>query len=605
MNLLSSLQGRIFLAAVLLTVFTIAVAIYLVSVGVNREAETSLRRDLVATGDLVEQLRATRTETFSTMARLFADAPKLKAAVETDDPPTVQGVADEYQVQLHARLLMVTNKKGRPLANIGAPPGEANPDSTRALVAEALEGRESVTIVPASDGMLQVTTVPIVIGLERPDILGALSVGFLFDDALAAQLKSATGSDVAFGMDGRILASTVAPDDRHALVPLLDMTEPRVVAIGKEEFVALALPLWPGASPPTTAKPVAVILRSRVDQLRFLRQIDTELTVTALIGVLLATFLSFVVARTVTRPLAAIASAMREVAATGDLTRKIALRGGMWSPDEDTRLLAKTLNTLTDSIARFQRDVSQRERLSSLGRLSTVIAHEIRNPLMIIKAAVHNLRQPSVPPERLREAVADIDGEVARLNRIVNEVLDFARPIRFELAPTDLNALCRESADAAQASAGPAVALALDPAAATVTTDAERLRQALVNLIANARQAVDARAAAVTAGHASALVATGANGRGAAPVVVRTEANGERVRIVIADMGEGIDPSDLPHVFDPYFTTKRGGTGLGLPIAKNIVDGLGGSLSIVSAAGRGTELRIELPRVPEPAVSFA
>ena len=114
---------------------------------------------------------------------------------------------------------------------------------------------------------------------------------------------------------------------------------------------------------------------------------------------------------------------------------------------------------------------------------------------MIIKTALHQLRQPAVSATELREAVADIDEEVARLNRIVNEVLDFGRPIRFELAPTDLNALCRESAAASVASGpGATVHLDLDPGAATVTTDAERLRIALVNMLVNARHAVNDRA---------------------------------------------------------------------------------------------------------------
>ena len=100
---------------------------------------------------------------------------------------------------------------------------------------------------------------------------------------------------------------------------------------------------------------------------------------------------------------------MREVAATGDLTRKIALRGPARWDDEDARLLATTFNTLTDSIARFQREVAQKERLSSLGRLSTVIAHEVRNPLMIIKAALRTLR-----PRRRRR---DDDARSGRRHR--------------------------------------------------------------------------------------------------------------------------------------------------------------------------------------------
>src|SRR6185503_12853641 len=99
--------------------------------------------------------------------------------------------------------------------------------------------------------------------------------------------------------------------------------------------------------------------------------------------------------------------------------------------DEDARLLATTFNVMTDSIARFQRDAAQRERLSSLGRLSTVVAHEIRNPLMIIKTSLRSLRREDATPEQIRAAARDIDEEITRLNRIVSEVLDFARPIRF------------------------------------------------------------------------------------------------------------------------------------------------------------------------------
>ena len=109
---------------------------------------------------------------------------------------------------------------------------------------------------------------------------------------------------------------------------------------------------------------------------------------------------------------------------------------------------------MTESIAGFQREAAQKERLSALGRLSTVIAHEIRNPLMIIKSALPSLRRGHLHAHRSwREAVADIDEETSRLNRIVTEVLDFARPIRFDLAEADLNEICRASAQAAWAGA--------------------------------------------------------------------------------------------------------------------------------------------------------
>jgi signal transduction histidine kinase len=577
MTLLSSLRSRIFLGSALLAVLGIGVALYLVNVRVTAEAERTLEREITATAALVDNLRRSRAETFMQLARFIADAPPLKAAVDTNDPPTVQDVANQYQHQIKSNLLLVTSRKGDLLATIGANSREALVVSSQSAVKSALDGKESSMLIAQPDGIMQLVAVPLYIdyrGVQRPDILGSVSVGFLLDNALAEQLKQqTTGTDIAFGMNGRILAATLTglpPYDFATLAGRMATSGISRVVVGGEEYVVLPRPL--SSESATGAGPVALILRSRTAQLRLLQPIRTGLLATAILAIVLAIVISFTIARTITRPIAAITDVMREVAATGDLTRKIALGRTRWD-DEDARLLATTFNTLTDSVARFQREMSQKERLTSLGRLSTVIAHEIRNPLMIIKASLHALRQPDVDAAALREAIADIDEEVARLNRIVNEVLDFARPIRFELAPVDVNALCRESAAAAKASGpGPAIDLNLDSTVTTVTSDGERLRLALVNLLVNARHAMD--------------------GDGA--VRMTTRANGRHVQISVVDRGVGIAPDDLAHVFDPYFTTKRGGTGLGLPIAKNIVEGLGGTIGVSSAPGLGTTITIEL-----------
>lgn len=613
MKLLSSLRSRVFLASALLAVLAIGASVYLVNVRVTEEAERTLGREIVSTAAVVDQLRTTRTETYTQMARFIADAPKLKAAVDTNDPPTVQDIANGYQDQLKSTLLLVTNKTGQVLATVGTTDRAALVVASQPTIRAALKGRESLGLLPQADGMLQLVTVPVFIGLMQQEILGTLSVGFPLDNALAFQLKEITGSDIAFGMGGQVLAATLRRDDYAALAGWLRTTDISHARLGGQDYVALALPL---ASAATTAGagPVALILRSRTEQLGLLHELHVALGLTAVLAVLVATLLSFAVARTITRPLAAITDVMREVASTGDLTRKIAVHQGRRWDDEDARLLATTFNTLTDSIARFQRELSQKERLASLGRLSTVIAHEVRNPLMIIKAALHSLRQPDTTAGEVREAVADIDDEVARLNRIVNEVLDFARPIRFELAPTDLNALCRDSAAAAEKGVpGVSVHLDLDPVLPTVMTDAEKLRIALVNMLVNARQALDGAGPAGPDLHGTQAdqgsVGNGRRGTDAerqgagqsilAPqeplVTLKTSARNGLVAITIGDRGAGIAPGHLLHVLDPYFTTKRGGTGLGLPIARNIVEGLGGSLRVSSLPGRGTDIEIELP----------
>jgi signal transduction histidine kinase len=270
---------------------------------------------------------------------------------------------------------------------------------------------------------------------------------------------------------------------------------------------------------------------------------------------------------------------MREMAATGDLTRRIPLPAEPHWEDEDARLLASTFNTMTDSIARFQREAAQRERLSALGRLSTVVAHEIRNPLMIIKASLRGLRKDDVAPTDVKTAVADIDEEIARLNRIVTEVLDFAQPIRFDLAPTNINALCADADRASGADGTPLGArMNLDPRLPEVVTDGERVRLVLVNLLTNARHALAGRP--VNAGDVS---------------ITTTRVTDARVAIDVSDRGIGIGPEHLARIFDPYFTTRRTGTGLGLAISRNIIEGLRGTIAISSRTGEGTTVRVELP----------
>jgi signal transduction histidine kinase len=575
----SSLTNRIFIACTLLAMLSLGFAFYFVNARAMNEAEADLRRGLIETGLLVDQNRVGLTDTFTRLARLVADLPKLKAAVETSDPPTVQPLADEYREQIKADILLLTGRRGELLGTSGA-------GATALTLPGPLRDTDSLdeisTFAPHPRGVLQVVSVPIRLDRDpEPDVLGRLTVGFFLDDRFAEQIKRLTASEIAFGAGNRILASTLPADSREALAAVLGTHDIATVRIGGEEYLALARPLEPHGA----MSPVVLTLRSRTERLRFLTTIRTGLEGALVFTLLLATIVSYALARTVTRPLSAITHAMRDVAATGDLTRKVQLQSGPWD-DEDAKLLAATFNALTESVGRFQAEAAQRERLSSLGRMSTVIAHEIRNPLMIIKATLSILRRADLSPEERREAVADIADETTRLNRIVTEVLDFAKPIQFDYAESSVNDICRASAAAAWAGdAESRVALELDTSLPRIVTDPERLRSALVNIMTNARHAV-------LAAH------PGDNG---AAVTVRTRSNGNgHVIVSIKDRGVGIAPEDMARIFDPYFTTRRAGTGLGLPITKNIIEGMGGRLAVSSERGVGTEIRIDLPlRPPE------
>lgn len=575
MRILGSITNRIFLASALLAMLSIGAALYFVSARMTTQTELELQGDLTEAATLVDDQRRTQFDNFARTARLIADLPKFKAVVEIGDRPTLAPIAEDYQQQAGADLLMVSGRHGEPLALAGET--GAGPPRTSADVALASAGKSTPAFWPHPAGVLEVVSVPITIGLDRPDVLGVLSVGYLLDERRATQFKSLTGADIAFAMDGAVRASTLGPGAAEALAPLLSGGSAQSISIGGEEYVAMAQPLGPSSGP---REPTAIILRSRSQRMRTLASIQATLAGIAIGATLLAIVVSYGVARTITRPLASITDHMRHIAATGDLTTKITTKDqGGWD-DDDAHMMATTFNTLTDSIVRFQREANQRERLSSLGRLSTVIAHEVRNPLMIIKGALRTMARDGATTADVRDAAKDIDEEIDRLNSLVNDVLDVARPIRFDPAATDINSVCRDAVQAASASrANAPVTLDLAPALPELVTDSERLRTVLINLLQNADHAIEGKPSATV-------------------TLITQQVADRRIAITIRDTGKGIPEDDLPRIFDPYFTTRRAGTGLGLAIAKNIIEGLGGSISVTTRTGAGTDFRIDLGDSP-------
>ena len=653
MTLFSSLTNRIFFATAALAVLTIGVAVYRVNVAVTAQAEHELHRGIEEAGTLLEEYRTTLFEHYSREAWLVADLSNLKAAVATLHVLTVQKLADEYQRRIGSDLFLVTDPSGRVLAEAGRLRSHFETAASKETIAQATRGRQTVALWPHQGGVIQVVSVPSLLGPER-ELVGTLSMGFSLDEQTAARFKKLTNSEIAFAVDRRVEASTLPSRFNDRLGSLIGARGIQSINLDDNEYVVLSRPLPVAAdnggsevADSTAPLATALILRSRTERLRFLKEVHREMAVTAILAVFAATLLSYGVARTVTRPLGAITATMREMAATGDLTRKIAVSPNPRGEDEDARLLATTFNTMTQSIARFQRETAQRERLFSLGRLSTVVAHEIRNPLMIIKAALRSLKQEPLKAARVRTAVADIDEEVTRLNRIVTEVLDFARPIRFELAAVDLNALCEDAVRAVSMMDGPPLPVRVDAdrALPQIVTDGERLRLVLVNVLTNARHAVLARTEPAAGprpdstqgsdpkvGTKATWAKTGGaresdlpdrmpgsdpggvpgadprrGGRpdqaprrsAAEPIVVTTSrVSGDRIAIEVRDRGIGIGGEDLARMFDPFFTTRRTGTGLGLAISKNIIEGLGGTITVWSRPGHGTDVRIELPARP-------
>jgi len=238
---------------------------------------------------------------------------------------------------------------------------------------------------------------------------------------------------------------------------------------------------------------------------------------------------------------------------------------------------------------------SRQSRLAFLGTLASGLAHEIKNPLSAMSVNLQMLReeldaQGSPREQRMLKRVGVLEREVARLEEILDGFLRFARGYKLEPVRQSANALLREVVEfwAAKAhAAGVDVQLVLEPDLPDVLIDANYVKQALLNLLNNAFDALTQRPAAEKSGREQVLVCS------------RRAKDG--VEVLVIDNGPGIPVDARPQIFDPYFSTKAGGSGLGLPTARRILEELGGALSFDSELGRGTSFRLLLRTAPPPA----
>jgi len=584
MRAFGSLSNRLFLMCVLLSIGSIGAAMLFVSARLGREHDARLAARLDETIALVERQRRLALDTATRLARLVADLPKLKAAIATGDAATIAPIVASYREEIGADVLIVSDPDGRALFTAGDVRGEVTSLRRSSVMPSSASPAFATRAHPR--GILQIVSVPIVLGFDPVERLGALHVGLLLDDEQARAFRAVTGSELAFAMNGRVLASSLGASAMPALQGALSSAGRATVDVGSARYAwhRHALPSLPGEPAADRGHPVLLVLRSTAEAEATLRSVRVALAVIAVLTALAASGASYLVARTITQPLAGLTSAMREMTRTGDLSRRPLRPVARAWEDEDVRVLAGTFDTLTEAVGRFQQQAAERDRLAALGRLSTVIAHEIRNPLMIVRGALRGLRRQD--DAAVVDAATDIEEQVLRLDRVVNDVLDFARPVHLEVEPTSLHAICRTAVEACLAAeAEPPVVLALDPRADTIRTDADRLRGVLVNLIANGRDAVQAATPA---------------GRAGGHVTVRTTHDGSAVTIEVVDTGIGMAPDVVRHAFEPYFTTRRTGTGLGLAIARNVVEGLGGTIDLASDPGVGSTVRITLPQEGSP-----
>jgi signal transduction histidine kinase len=296
-------------------------------------------------------------------------------------------------------------------------------------------------------------------------------------------------------------------------------------------------------------------------------------TIATVIGSLGALYFSY----TLIRPIQKLARATSSIA-RGNWEERIEIsrRDELGELTESFNMMAASLVKKKQELEATYRELAQKERMAEIGKFSMMIAHELKNPIGIIKGSVDILAKKDTEPKIMQTMISYILDEIKRLNRLIDDFLSFARPVPPQKSPCDVNRIIEKLAThfmipeklhkkiTLYRELGPAPLIALDE---------HQIYQALLNLLTNAVQAIDKQGG----------------------IYLKTAMTSAGVSIQVSDTGGGIPEQDRERVFNPFYTTNASGTGLGLSIVKKIVDNHGGRIDISDFPGGGTTFTIVLP----------
>ncbi|MBK7862999.1 MAG: HAMP domain-containing protein [Archangiaceae bacterium] len=285
---------------------------------------------------------------------------------------------------------------------------------------------------------------------------------------------------------------------------------------------------------------------------------------------------AFALRRVVSLPITRLSDATRQVTRNNDYSVRVQKLS-----DDEIGQLSDDFNTMVAEIARTQNELVRKERLAAVGELSAVMAHEVRNALGVVFNSLEALRRRSAPEAPEVRSLLDMVGEEAdRLNRIVEDLLDFARPNPPRREATAIEQVIASAVEVASCTVPPArfrIATEVDPGLPPLQIDERMIRQALINLLINALQAMP----------------TGGS--------VTVRANPARVegrafaQVEVSDDGPGMTSEVEARLFQPFFTTKATGTGLGLAVVRRFVEAHSGQVTVRSKKGDGSTFIMMLP----------
>ena len=522
-------------------------------------ADESVRAEMNASVRAYEAVWKTRTQILLSTTALMSAMSDVRAAFMTRDQETIRDSAQELwsRVSDQSAMFLVLTPEGTLIASLGNSSDRLDTSAIPIQQALARFPRQLSGYVQQGPRLFQIVLTPVYVQTSRdPVLLNVLCAGFRIDDRIASELKAlAPGSEFAFVSGEHIFASTLGLlVDGSILKSAASSAKPQGLA--QDRFVTFHRGLSD-----VTGRPVAnlVILRSYERARASLANVRHLLITAWLLTIVVALLISLYVTRHLLRPVNLLDRAAAEIS-----RRNYSYRVPVKGNDELSRLAA-TFNQMCDSIEQARAELICQEQIQTVGRLSTSLVHDLRNPLAAIYGGAEMLIDGQLPAEHTARIASNIYRASQRVQQLLTDLLNVSRGQSRDAEEFPL----REAVEAAASGAIPpgsavGVEITLDDSV-QVFCDRSRVERVFSNLFSNAVEAV--------------------GGRG--EIKVYANSTPVALEVYVEDSGSGVPVDIREQLFRPFTTGKRSGLGLGLTLSRQTMIDLGGDLRLLENKGTG------------------
>ncbi|MBS1260948.1 MAG: Globin-coupled histidine kinase [Calditrichaeota bacterium] len=588
-----SFRSRLFFSFLVLAMLIVAGSVLTVNSQFAQVVREDVFDELARSPERFATFQASQMDNLITQAANIATSPVLRGSMSTGDRPTAAQAADETNVLYGFDLFWVLDVRGTVLHRVEEPHAWGDRIDHLPAVQDARNGYDSGDIWLRNGILYQVAATPIRSGDQW---LGILIIGERFDSGIAPAFTKLSHLFVAFAPEDTVRFSS---HDGIRGFPLKRVFARELDNVRGRGGEIPSVPWW--RTGPDTRMPdsptfefeaadanfagalfaledaqnqrlaYAMVFQSLGDVRALQGRIRGGLIIVGVVAMFLALLVAYLLARGLTQPIQRLVTASQRLGRE-DLETPVPVRRG-----DEIGKLAAALDEMRVTLRDARAEALRNERLSTIGRMASTITHDFRQPITSIYGYIQLITLPSADRETQEEFAQRIIQQIDRMQGMINELLDYSRG-EYVLRPKDVRLsdfLDTVRENFALVSRDQQIDISLDLGwDGIVRLDRERFERVLDNLVRNAVQAI------------------GSDGH----VTLRTSRNENRIELQVSDDGPGISQEVRRDLFDAFVTHgKSGGTGLGLAVAKRVVEEHGGTISVESEPGEGTTFTIRIP----------